>query len=195
MSVDVTITESAQEYLASLLEKQGDDVLGVRMFVNNPGTPRAETCIAYCREADITDDDGVMEYADFKAWFDGRSVRFLSEAFVDYSKDKMGGQLTIKAPNSKLPKVSEDSPVEDKINYFLQTEINPGLAAHGGDVSLEEVSADGFAVLKFGGGCQGCSSVDITLKHGVEKTLIERVPELKGVRDVTDHEDTSNAYM
>jgi Fe/S biogenesis protein NfuA len=61
-------------------------------------------------------------------------------------------------------------------------------------VSLSEIS-EGFAVLEFGGGCQGCSSVDITLKQGVEKTLMEKVPELKGIRDVTDHTDTSNAYM
>ena len=44
----ITITESAQEYLAELLSKQ-EDALGVRVFINDPGTPRAETCIAYCR--------------------------------------------------------------------------------------------------------------------------------------------------
>ena len=38
----VTITESAQEYLAELLSKQ-EDALGVRVFINQPGTPRAET--------------------------------------------------------------------------------------------------------------------------------------------------------
>ena len=52
-----------------------------------------------------------------------------------------------------------------------------------------------YPVLKFGGGCQGCSSVDLTLKHGVEKTLIDQIEGLAGVRDITDHEDTSNAYM
>ena len=54
---------------------------------------------------------------------------------------------------------------------------------------------EGFAVLEFGGGCQGCSAVDLTLKEGVEKTLMSKIPELKGVRDVTDHSDTTNAYM
>ena len=50
----VTITESAQEYLVELLAKQ-DDVTGVRVFINQPGTPKAETCIAYCREDDNTE--------------------------------------------------------------------------------------------------------------------------------------------
>ena len=52
----VTITESAQEYLAELLSKQ-EDALGVRVFINQPGTPRAETCIAYCREGDLQEGD------------------------------------------------------------------------------------------------------------------------------------------
>jgi len=61
-------------------------------------------------------------------------------------------------------------------------------------VSLVEVTSDQVAILQFGGGCQGCSAVSITLKDGVEKTLLEQVPELAGVRDSTDHSDRSQAY-
>ena len=53
----ITITESAQEYLVGLLAKQDAEVRGIRVFINDPGTPRAETCIAYCRDADIKGDD------------------------------------------------------------------------------------------------------------------------------------------
>jgi Fe/S biogenesis protein NfuA len=189
----VTITESAQEYLVELLSKQ-DDVLGVRVFINQPGTSRAETCIAYCREDDLAEDDEKHEYEKLTAWFEGRSIPFLEDALVDYSKDRMGGQLTIKAPNAKMPRVDENSPLEDRINYLLYNEVNPALAAHGGEVSLVEVTEDQFAVLQFGGGCQGCGMVDQTLKGGVEKTLLEQLPQLKGVRDMTDHSDKSQAY-
>jgi Fe/S biogenesis protein NfuA len=189
----VTITESAQDYLAELLSKQAD-ALGVRVFINQPGTSKAETCIAYCREGDIREGDEEREYKAFKTWFDVRSLPFLEDALVDYSKDRMGGQLTIKAPNAKMPRVDTDSPLEDRINYVLYNEINPSLAAHGGEVSLVEVTDDFYAVLRFGGGCQGCSAVDITLKSGVEKTLLEQLPQLRGVRDMTDHSDTSRAY-
>ena len=189
----ITITESAQEYLAELLSKQ-EDALGVRVFINDPGTPRAETCIAYCREGDVEEGDQEESYERFTAWFQGRSIPFLEDALVDYSPDRMGGQLTIKAPNAKMPRVSDDSPIEDRINYVLYNEINPSLAAHGGEVSLIEVTDDQFAVLQFGGGCQGCSAVDMTLKGGVEKTLLEQIPQLAGVRDTTDHSDRSQAY-
>jgi len=189
----ITITESAQEYLVELLSKQ-DDALGVRVFINQPGTSRAETCIAYCREGDLQENDEKKVYDKFTAWFDGRSLPFLEDALVDYAKDRMGGQLTIKAPNAKMPRVDENSPLEDRVNYVLYNEVNPALAAHGGEVSLVEITEDQFAVLQFGGGCQGCSAVDQTLKGGVEKTLLEQVPQLQGVRDMTDHTDKSQAY-
>ncbi len=189
----VTITESAQGYLAELLTKQ-EEALGVRVFINQPGTPKAETCIAYCREDDIQEGDEKQTFGELDAWFDARSLPFLEDALVDYAKDRMGGQLTIKAPNAKLPRVDENSPLEDRINYILYNEVNPSLAAHGGEVSLVEITEDPYAILKFGGGCQGCGMVDQTLKGGVEKTLLEQLPELKGVRDSTDHTDRSQAY-
>ncbi|MDG0979517.1 MAG: Fe-S biogenesis protein NfuA [Halieaceae bacterium] len=188
-----TITESAQNYLAELLSKQ-EGVLGVRVFINQPGTPKAETCIAYCRDDDLKEGDEVQSFGPISAYIEGRSIPFLEDALVDYNKDRMGGQLTIKAPNAKLPRVSDDSPVEDRINYILYNEVNPALAAHGGEVSLVEITDDHIAILQFGGGCQGCGMVDQTLKGGVEKSLLEQVPELNGVRDVTDHSDRSQAY-
>jgi Fe/S biogenesis protein NfuA len=193
--VNITVTESAQVYLGELLNKQEGEVLGIRMFVNQPGTPKAETCIAYCRDGDVNEDDVQVEYNGFKGFFEARSVPFLDEAMVDYAEDKFGGQLTIKAPNSKQPKLGEDSPVEDRVNYYLYNEINPSLAAHGGEVSLIEITDDKFAILKFGGGCQGCGMVDETLKGGVEKTLLDNIPQLAGVKDITDHTVTENAYF
>ncbi|MFQ3323249.1 MAG: Fe/S biogenesis protein NfuA [Pseudomonadales bacterium] len=193
--VNITVTESAQVYLGELLGKQEGEVLGIRMFVNQPGTPKAETCIAYCRDGDVNEDDIQVEYNGFKGFFEARSVPFLDEAMVDYAEDKFGGQLTIKAPNSKQPKLGEDSPVEDRVNYYLYNEINPSLASHGGEVSLVEITEDKFAVLKFGGGCQGCGMVDETLKGGVEKTLLDNIPQLTGVKDITDHTVTENAYF
>ncbi|WP_019530175.1 Fe-S biogenesis protein NfuA [Dasania marina] len=194
----LTITESAQGYLAELLAGQDEEVKGIRLFISSPGTPKAETCIAYCREDDEQDDDIVVQYDNLLARIDLRSLPFLEDAFVDYAKDRMGGQLTIKAPNAKLPKVNENSSVEDQINYVLYNEVNPSLAAHGGEVSLVEVIEEEdkkIAILRFGGGCQGCGMVDMTLKDGVEKSLLEQVPALAAVRDTTDHTDTSQAYF
>ncbi|MCE2424007.1 MAG: Fe-S biogenesis protein NfuA [Pseudomonadales bacterium] len=189
----VDISQAAQAYLSELLGKQ-EDGCGIRMFVAQPGTPHAETCIAYCRPGEQQDDDSPVEYDGFTAWFEARSEAYLVDAVVDFQEDRMGGQLTIKAPNARVPSVDENSPLEDRINYVLYNEINPGLAAHGGQVTLVDVVDESTAVLQFGGGCQGCAAVDITLKQSVERSLIEQIPELTAIRDATDHTFTDNAY-
>ena len=191
---EMTITPSAEEYLNELLANQDDDTNGIKIFVAEPGTPRAETCIAYSKKDEDLSDYLTIKEFDFDLFLEQKSLEFLKEAVVDYSPDKFGGTLTIKAPNAKLPNISEDASMEDKINYVLYSEINPGLAAHGGEVSLIEVLDNETAVLQFGGGCQGCGMVDLTLKDGVEKTLLEQIEGLKKVQDVTDHSYRENAY-
>ena len=191
---NITVTDGAREYLGELIAKQDATGMGVRMYVTQPGTKDAETCLAYCKPEEIIESDLVSDYIDFRLYVERQSVPYLDEAVVDFAKDKLGGQLTIKAPNAKMPKVNEDSPLQDRINYLLMTEVNPGLASHGGEVSLVEITEEMVAVLRIGGGCQGCSAVDITLKNGVEKRLLEALPELSGVADVTDHTVTDNAY-
>ena len=191
---EMTITPSAEEYLNELLANQDDDTNGIKIFVAEPSTPRAETCIAYSKKDEDLSNYLIIKEFDFDLFLEQKSLEFLKEAVVDYSPDKFGGTLTIKAPNAKLPQISEDASMEDKINYVLYSEINPGLAAHGGEVSLIEVLDNETAVLQFGGGCQGCGMVDLTLKDGVEKTLLEQIEGLKKVQDVTDHSYRENAY-
>jgi Fe/S biogenesis protein NfuA len=190
----VTVSESAQRYLSQLITNQDASETGVRMFVTQPGTKMAETCLAYCQPEDVIEDDEIIVLEGFKLYLEQKSLPFLEEAYVDYAEEKMGGQLTIKAPNAKMPKISDDSPLPDRIKYLLATDINPGLASHGGEVSLVEITEDMTVILRFGGGCQGCSAVSITLKDGVEKRVLEVLPEVKGVKDVTDHTVTENAY-
>ena len=190
----IKITKSAEGYLVELLEKQESDTIGVKVFVSDPGSPRAETCIAYCKNDDDISEYELREDLSFKLYLDKKSLSFIEDAIVDYSPDKFGGTLTIKAPNAKVPSVSEDASLEERVNYLLYTEINPSLASHGGEVSLVEIMNEETAVLQFGGGCQGCGMVDVTLKDGVEKALIEGIPELKGITDVTDHSYRENAY-
>ena len=191
---ELTITESAEKYLDELLGSQEKDTVGIKIFVSEPGTPRAETCIAYAKEDESHEDYLLIKELSFSLLLEKSSLDFIKDAVVDYSPDKFGGTLTIKAPNAKLPQLNENASIEEKINYVLYSEINPSLASHGGEVSLVEVVDKETAILQFGGGCQGCGMVDLTLKDGVEKTLLEQVDGLKGVMDVTDHSYRENAY-
>ncbi|HET8706651.1 MAG TPA: Fe-S biogenesis protein NfuA [Pseudomonadales bacterium] len=193
---NITITEPAQQYLRELLAKQDSPGIGVRIFVEKPGTPQAECCMAYCPLGEQEAGDVRIELEGLTAFIQSSSAPFLEDAVIDYNPDRFGGQLTFKAPKSKVPQIREDASVEEQINYVLYAEINPSLASHNGNVSLVEIVDEGeTAVLKFGGGCQGCGMVDMTLKDGVERTLLERVPSLKRVIDTTDHSKRENAYF
>jgi len=194
MNEIVNITESAEKYLAKLLKDKNEANLAVRIFISDPGTPKAETCLAYCKPDEAGEDDIILNLKLITVHVEKRSVPFLVDAEVNYDEDTFGGQLTIKAPNARLPNISPDSPVEDRINYVIYNEINPMLETHGGEVSLVEFTDKGEAILQFGGGCQGCGMVDVTLKDGIEKTLTEQIPELKAVKDLTDHSIDDNAY-
>ncbi len=197
-NANITITASAQDYLVELLAKQETAGIAVRIFVEHAGTPRAECCMAYRLPDDENSGDVVLSYDQFAAYIDSPSLPYLQDAVIDYNKDRFGGQLTFKAPNSKVARLGDDASIEERINYILQAEINPGLASHGGNVMLVEVvnGDDGLtAILKFGGGCQGCSAVDMTLKQGVETTLKQHIPEIAHIKDQTDHSVKDAAYF
>ena len=189
----VSISDSAIKYLENLLDSQ-DEPTNIRIFVSDPGTMRAETCIVYSKVGEEEEDDILMEIDKISVFLENESLPFLEDCKVDYNPDKFGGQLTIRAPNAKIPSLKENSSIEDKIIYYLYSEVNPSLASHGGEVSLVEVIDSSKAVLKFGGGCQGCGMVDLTLKNGVEKTLIDNIPEITEIIDSTDHTFKDNAF-
>ena len=89
----------------------------------------------------------------------------------------------MKAPNTETPYVDESNPHEDRINYILYDDINPSLVAHVGGVSLVEVTDTKSAILKSSGGSQSCTSVDVSLMHGIEIVLLECIPELTPIND------------
>ena len=183
----ISISDAAQAHFSKLLEKQPDGT-NIRVFVMNAGTPNAECGVSYCPTDAVEPEDIRLPFAGFDGLIDPQSAPFLEEASIDFVSDQMGSQLTLKAPNAKMRKVDDDAPLIERIEYVIHSQVNPSLAGHGGKVTLLEITEDGYVILQFGGGCNGCSMVDVTLKEGIEKQFLELFPnEIKGVRDATDH--------
>ncbi len=192
----IEVTQAAEQFLAELVEKQDAGHLGIQVEVTGGGTPHAQIGMSFIEMDQVgsdfthiaTRDEALRLYtrADNAGWLEGGRM--------DFRENDTGGTIVVDAPNLHVPQISEDSPLEDRVNYLLMAEINPGLRSHGGMVSLVEIVDGNTAVLQFGGGCQGCGMVDVTLKAGVERTLVEKIPELVAVRDVTDHSNRENAY-
>ena len=183
----IRISDSAQAHFAKLLANQ-EEGTQIRVFVINPGTPNAECGVSYCPPDAVEASDTALKFELLTAYVDELSAPYLDDAEIDFVTDQLGSQLTLKAPNAKMRKVSDDAPLMERVEYLLQSQINPQLAGHGGRVSLMEITDEGYAILQFGGGCNGCSMVDVTLKEGIEKQLLERFPgELTGAKDATEH--------
>jgi Fe/S biogenesis protein NfuA len=92
-----------------------------------------------------------------------------------------------------IPQGDLEGPLADQIAQVLAESVNPAIAAHGGRAEL--VSVDGStAYLKLAGGCQGCGMAQVTLKQGIERILLEAIPEISEVVDVTDHAAGSDPY-
>lgn len=190
----VNISESAQTHFGKLLSQQ-EEGTNIRVFVINPGTSKAECGVSYCPPDAVEPQDIRLNFNGFDAVVDAESAPFLEAAEIDFVTDQMGSQLTLKAPNAKARKISDDAPLIERINYMIESEINPQLASHGGQVSLVEVTEGGAAILQFGGGCNGCSMVDVTLKDGIEKQMLEQFKgEITSVKDATAHEAGEHSY-
>ena len=69
--------------------------------------------------------------------------------------------------------------MKEKVEEAL-SHIRPALQADGGDVELVDVS-DGIVKVRLTGACGSCPMSQMTMKMGVEKTLKEKVPEIKEV--------------
>ena len=107
--------------------------------------------------------------------------------------------LAMNNPNSPAPPTMSapagdlTGPLVDRVNQVISDQVNPAIAAHGGGAEL--VSVDGtIAYLRLFGGCQGCGLAQVTLKQGIEKIILESIPELSQVVDVTDHASGDDPY-
>ncbi|HEY3722698.1 MAG TPA: NifU family protein [Acidimicrobiia bacterium] len=114
--------------------------------------------------------------------------------------DVSGGGLVLQNPNTpqlrpSMPATDLDlsDPIVAKVVEVLDTQINPQIAAHGGFAELVAIEAP-VAYLRMGGGCQGCGMAAVTLSQGIEVALLDSVPEITEVVDVTDHASGTNPY-
>jgi Fe-S cluster biogenesis protein NfuA len=96
------------------------------------------------------------------------------------------------APRAGNP--ADDDTLFAKVATIFDTRINPMVAGHGGRVDLIDVQ-DSVVMLRLMGGCQGCGMADVTLRQGIEATLKQIAPEVRGVVDVTDHSTGANPYF
>ncbi len=73
--------------------------------------------------------------------------------------------------------------LKEKVAQALET-VRPYLIADGGDVELVSVSEEGIVEVRLTGACVGCPMSQMTLRAGIERSLMREVPEIKRVESV-----------
>jgi Fe/S biogenesis protein NfuA len=134
------------------------------------------------------------------------SIERLRGARLEWSEDGGGGLVLVNpntpTPEERAPGVPPEvlakgigSPLALRVVAVLEQEVNPSIASHGGRADLVALDDDdGTAYLRLSGGCQGCAMSQMTLRQGIEAALLEEVPELTRVLDVTDHGSGENPF-
>ena len=107
---------------------------------------------------------------------------------ITLDADKLSGTLKVRNPNPLWM-----DPLAEQVQSFLDEDINPMVAGHGGHIDLLDVT-EGKAFIHMGGACQGCGMADVTLGQGVRVALLERFPEIGEVVDSTNHAEGTNPY-
>ena len=190
----IEITKSAQKYFGRLIAQQEMDDIGLHLSVLKPGTPLASCDLQFHVPGQSGEKELEFNFDEFKLYVPAGSEQWLEKAKIDFEESTAGGQLTIKAPGIKGSKPKDSAELTEKIAWILEAEINPGLASHGGMVTIEQITDKKEVVLRFGGGCHGCGLANVTLQDGIEKTLKEYFPEITAVIDATDHASGENPY-
>jgi len=194
----LTITDEAR---ARVLEVRGaetdPDALGLWIEVSGvAGT--AFTYDMYFRRVDEAGDLDVVQHGDdLSVVVPAEHVDKIRGSTLDLS----GGGMVLQNPNAPAvdapyadaPDLDLDDPVVAKVVDVLAVQINPQIASHGGFAELVAVEGS-IAYLRMGGGCQGCGMAAVTLSQGIEVAILDSVPEITEVVDVTDHAGGTNPY-
>lgn len=194
-----TIIEITDEALAQLLtlrdEEPEKERLGLRLEVLAAPGEEFKYDLSFEIVTQAAFSDEVRTIGGLKIIIPLQSFEHINGAVLDYS-ERQG--LIIRNPNKPPAAVIEglinDDETAAAVEAVISTDINPSLAAHGGFVTFVGHDGEGIAYLTMGGGCHGCSMSKMTMLEGVQTTLVEQVPAIAKVRDITDHTTGANPY-
>lgn len=185
----INISEAAKSKILDAMQAEEAHGKVLRFAVVGRGPMGFRYALGFVPKEDCGPDDTMLDFDSFQMCVDANSSPKLEGVSLDYFEEEFRQGFSIENPN---PLWSD--PLSQSVQEVIDTKINPGIASHRGYVTLLDVK-DGTAFIQFGGGCQGCGMVDVTLKQGVEVTIREAVPEIVQVLDTTDHAEGTNPYF
>jgi Fe/S biogenesis protein NfuA len=184
----LTVTEAAKHKILSVIQAHGKPGDGLRIAIVGRSSAGFTYDMQLVEEGDAEAEDIVVDVGDFAVIVDPESAPYMRDVVIDYVEDLQQSGFRIGNPNPIWT-----DPQAMAIQELLDTQINPAVASHGGHIELVDVH-DNIVYIRFGGGCQGCGMVSVTLNQGVEQAIREAFPEIREIVDVTDHAAGTNPY-
>jgi len=184
----IDLSDDANRYILEKLDPKEVKTKGVEIIVDAKSDRKANYSINFVDSSNNEVEKISIDFENFQIFVAKESVPYIEGTEIKINEEK---ELIAFNPHMSITKIS--GTVEEQIQHVLDEEVNPMVASHGGVVSLLEVK-DSSAYLEFGGGCQGCGMIDVTLKQGVEVMIKEQIPEIEAIYDVTDHAEGTNPY-
>lgn len=192
----LTVADDAVEMITNLAEQEpGDEEYGLYIEVTGIRGTQFTYDLSFMPVPDVSDSQILERHGTLAVILRAEDVEKLDGASLALSDEglAMNNPNAPATPTMAAPKGDLTGPLADQIQTVLEQQVNPAIASHGGGAEL--VSVDGtIAYLKLMGGCQGCGMAQVTLRQGIERILIEAIPDLSGVIDVTDHASGSDPY-
>jgi Fe/S biogenesis protein NfuA len=184
----LTVTEAAKRKILSVIQAHGKPGDGLRIAIVGRSSAGFTYDMQLVEEGEAEAEDIVVDVGDFSVLVDPDSAPNMRDVVIDYVEDLQQSGFRIGNPNPVWT-----DPQAMAIQELLDTQINPAVASHGGHIELVDVHDD-IVYIRFGGGCQGCGMVSVTLNQGVEQAIREAFPEIREIVDVTDHAAGTNPY-
>ena len=185
----LSVTDAAADKIRAAKASEGQDNAALRVVAREDGAKFRYELKLVATDSKAAD-DSVVHLDGIDLYLDRESAPRLQGATLDYVEDITGSGLKFENPNQTA---LASHPLAERVQEVLDNRVNPGLAAHGGMVSLVDIE-EARVVLRFGGGCQGCGMADVTMKEGVAAQLKQQIPEISEVVDATDHASGQNPY-
>lgn len=193
----LTVTDAAIEK-AVMVRSREDEPERHALWVEVVGSGFAQSYDLYLQPlADAPPDAHVQDHGRISVVIPAGSIEALRGGTLDRQGDLLMGGLVLNTPQASPdmgpPPEGLEGTAEERVRRVLDEQINPAIAAHGGVAQVERVE-DGVVYLRFGGGCAGCGMVSVTLKQGIEAAVLQLVPDVHRIVDVTDHASGTNPY-
>ena len=185
------VTDVAQDKIKEAIESNKDPVVGIRVLADAKSPFQVRYGLAFVSEKGVNNDDTIIKFDGFKVYISEDHKQYFIGASLDF-QDGLHGAGFAFTNTPKVPKEYEGT-LAEKVVKVIEEEINPGIASHGGIVSLVDIKGTDV-IIQMGGGCQGCGMADVTLKDGIEVALKNAIPEITNIYDVTEHADGKNPY-